>query len=289
MKRTLILGAVLGLLASLIGGTRAEAIIGGDYDGDLHPNVAMIVAWQHDTYLGHCTGTLVSDRVVVSAAHCFAPSTWHPDVPDEYTVSFRPSLERTASGGYLVTDYIYAEVFYDPRYDEFAPDQSGNHQTLDQLSFDLGVAILQRPAKTNGYYKTIEPAPVVALGGLDHLATGTRNVYFELVGYGLQREFEPPTAGGEYMDFTRNYAIAPLSSLDAQIIYLQGNPNDARGTGGTCRGDSGGPVFDGDTIVGVHSFGNRDNGFGVCHSLGGAVRLDTNEAREFLGEFIDLP
>jgi secreted trypsin-like serine protease len=41
----------------------------------------------------------------------------------------------------------------------------------------------------------------------------------------------------------RRYTTGPGQKLTDQILQLNGNPADTRGGGGTCFGDSGGPVF----------------------------------------------
>jgi hypothetical protein len=66
-----------------------------------------------------------------------------------------------------------------------------------------------------------------------------------------------------------------------QIPQTNGNPNDTRGTGGTCFGDSGGPVFLGDTLVAVTSYGYTDN----CRYLGGYQRVDIPSVDQWLATF----
>lgn len=58
-------------------------------------------------------------------------------------------------------------------------------------------------------------------------------------------------------------------------------------SGGTCFGDSGGPIFLGDTniIVAVNSFVLNAN----CKGSGFGYRVDTATAREFLDDYVTLP
>lgn len=162
----------------------------------------------------------------------------------------------------------------------------GTSQFLAQTDYDLAVVVLDYPASE--VYPGITPAPIVGLGGLDQFATGTRNRYFTDVGYGLERELEPPVSGGLFIDFVRNFAVTPLHKLTPLRLELQGNARDNRGTGGICSGDSGGPTFVGGTVVAVHSYGQQNTG-GVCNNVSGNVRLDTASARSFLGQFVTLP
>jgi secreted trypsin-like serine protease len=56
-------------------------------------------------------------------------------------------------------------------------------------------------------------------------------------------------------------------------------------SGGTCFGDSGGPVFEGDTnlIVAVTSFGITFN----CVEPGGYYRIDQTDDLAFIGDFLN--
>ena len=74
--------------------------------------------------------------------------------------------------------------------------------------------------------------------------------------------------------------------LRRDLLFLNGNLNAAWGDGGTCFGDSGGPVFEGSgpVIVAVFSFMQDP-----CHNIEGNVRLDTLSARSFVGQFVELP
>ncbi len=62
---------------------------------------------------------------------------------------------------------------------------------------------------------------------------------------------------------------------------LAESPNDKRGGGGTCFGDSGGPVFLDGYLVAVTSYGYTDN----CRYLGGYQRVDIDASRSFLAGF----
>ena len=69
------------------------------------------------------------------------------------------------------------------------------------------------------------------------------------------------------------YADATGQKLTAQILQVNGNINDTRGTGGSCFGDSGGPAFypggkqSGAKIVTVTSYGYAEIGitWTVCN------------------------
>ena len=66
----------------------AGAIVGGDDDGDGHPNVGFVIVLDgNGNFADACTGTLVAPRVVLTAAHC---------LPDRYqfAVSFKSKVVR---------------------------------------------------------------------------------------------------------------------------------------------------------------------------------------------------
>jgi hypothetical protein len=110
---------------------------------------------------------------------------------------------------------------------------------------------------------------------------GTRRSPFTAVGYGGQESVNQP--GGPvtgYLD-TREYAVSTFNAVGPGYLRLSQNP--ARGNGGTCYGDSGGPNFLGarstetDIIAGITITGNS-----LCKSTNVIYRLDTESACAFL-------
>jgi hypothetical protein len=70
--------------------------------------------------------------------------------------------------------------------------------------------------------------------------------------------------------------------LTPQILQLNGNPNDVRGGGGTCFGDSGGPVFLKGYVVAVTSYVYTAN----CGDLSGYQRVDIRVVQDWLSDFV---
>jgi hypothetical protein len=122
-------------------------------------------------------------------------------------------------------------------------------------------------------------------GYLDRFASVRRNTQrFTPVGYGLTRSLPNLSEGGD----TRMQATAMLQSLKSLglpdgIVARFTNNNGAAHQGGTCFGDSGGPVFDGRTniIVAVTSFGLGPN----CTGTDGAYRIDQDDDLKFITDF----
>ncbi len=76
-----------------------------------------------------------------------------------------------------------------------------------------------------------------------------------------------------------------IQSNDAiSAEYLKVSQNEAQGKGGTCFGDSGGPVLYGDTILAVTSFGSNSN----CAGVGYYNRVDTPDALDFINSLLLL-
>ncbi len=150
---------------------------------------------------------------------------------------------------------------------------------------DLGVLILP-VGETEG----ITPANLPAAGMLDQLSAQKtlRNAVFTPVGYGDQ---DRVVGGGPpfFQDLnpvSRMYAFSSFDALNPSWLRL--SQNAAKGDGGTCVGDSGGPNFltlDGRRIL----VATTVTGDLVCRATNVVYRLDTSSAREFLGDYVALP
>ncbi|HET8594224.1 MAG TPA: trypsin-like serine protease, partial [Intrasporangium sp.] len=107
---------------------------------------------------------------------------------------------------------------------------------------------------------------------------------FTIVGYGT--EVRKPDSGPQKptpmsYPLIRRVAEAPGQKLTPQILQVNGNPNDVRGTGGSCFGDSGGPTFKDGYQVTVTSYGYTAN----CRYLDGLQRVDIPVVQDWLATF----
>jgi secreted trypsin-like serine protease len=118
---------------------------------------------------------------------------------------------------------------------------------------------------------------------LDTLKTqrGQQDVTFTAVGYGVQR-INPAKLIAQKV---RMVAHPKLNQINTGFVgdfslLLSNNAS----TGGTCFGDSGGPNFEGNSMVigGVTSFGLN----GSCGGTGGVFRLDRANVLSFINSFI---
>jgi secreted trypsin-like serine protease len=134
----------------------------------------------------------------------------------------------------------------------------------------VGIVILDQEITGLGY------GYLAGAGELDSLdrAKGTQDKEFRVSGYGISHSAKQGTVAVSYR--VRLQAVEQLvntvsRSTDGYNIQLNGNGDDR---GGTCSGDSGGPVFypqDSNQIVAVTSFGNSNAG---CRGDGWYYRTD---------------
>ena len=278
MKKPLRSGlAVLGaaVLALTLGTAPAGAITGGEPDGQGHPNVGLI-AFYEDGGRFRCTATLVNPTTLITAAHCVATdgltAVTFSSVVAEQPPSGLPVASDPAKG-YTQADIDAKPGFYagkavaHPAYSDFTDLKNWND-----------VAVVHLTTAVTG----IEPATIAPRNYLDAYTQPVLNkTLFELVGYGT--EVRKPDSGPQKptpqsYPIIRRVAESPGQKLTPQIVQMNGNINDTRGTGGTCFGDSGGPSFLNGKLVTVTSYGYTDN----CRYLGGYQRVDIPVVQDWL-------
>jgi hypothetical protein len=143
---------------------------------------------------------------------------------------------------------------------------------------DIAVVVLDQPVTG------ITPARLPAAGSLDGLRVGTR---FTSVGYGAQSVSIDHGPSFHYAD-VRYTATGGLLAVNPSWLRISMNP--ARGDGGTCYGDSGGPNFLGagptetDIVAAITITGDA-----MCRATNMDYRLDTPSARAFLSQYVTLP
>jgi hypothetical protein len=255
---------------------RLMAITGGKLDGNGHPNVGAVVI--DDPYWGPyqlCSGTLVHERVFLTAGHC--------------VVTIRAEIEQ----GNITLDNVYvsfnSDWFLDywhhtllPISDVFLhPDYTG-HPGANDHAHDLGALVLETATG-------LTPATLPKAGFLDalkrsgELKAGRQGVKFTVVGYGYQLDWPPPEP--IWWDTRRFVAQSGYLALNDSWLFM--SQNQAAGNGGTGYGDSGGPTFWTDPktgkeiLVSVTSWGDP-----VMVAIGISYRVDTVESLAFIASVI---
>ena len=264
-KRTVLLAVLAVWLLSFAGS--AGAITGNSTKDFVHDNVGLIVFYTPNTPAGEdpfshrCSGTLISSTLMVTAGHC-------TQGVDSGRVYFQqaaaPNYDPNAFGGRggdPTTGYPYQNGVTFSRADNFG-FLLGFPETGD-----LGVVVLDTPVTpANGFAK------LPGVGDVDayiNAAAKKQQARFTVSGYGLSDQDPVPVSFRERLMAT-SYAVnneAPITEFN-----LKTTANASQGKGGTCNGDSGGPVFfyGSNVIAAVTSFGMN----GQCKGLDFSYRLD---------------
>lgn len=268
-RKLFVLSVILALL--FVAYTPAQAISYGTFDGNDHPYVGSMVLRIDNSYSQLCSGTLISQNVFLTASHCtiYADSLLASYDDAELLVTFDPTISPK-SKYYTGVSYTNPAYFTSLGYDDPG---------------DVAVIVLDKTPKG------ITPARLPTEGLLDQLNAQhiLNDTLFTAVGYGSVRLTNHTGWQGINADnLDRNQAEQSFLSLTNAWITL--SMNLATGNGGTCYGDSGGPHF-------IHLNGVETNivvavtvtGDANCKATDKDYRVDTPAARDFLGQFVDLP
>ena len=250
--RKLVLAAVGA--AALTLAVAAFAITNGGPDGNGHPYVGAVLAQQaySDGTWEECSGTLIAPKVFLTAAHC-------DEGVSRVAVTFDSTYDAATGTAYWGTWHA------DP---EYTGGANGDPH-------DIAVIVLDKAPKG------ITPARLPTLGQLASLQGGDPIVS---VGYGAQAVTQEK--GGKVLHYADIRYVATGSFTTLTQVWLKASMNPSHGDGGTCYGDSGGPNFIGDTNIVAATTITGDM---WCRSTNVDYRLDTQVARDFLGQFVTLP
>lgn len=273
-KLVVLLAVVLGMLATAF----PAGAITGNYVKDFeHPFVGLVVFYDEAGEFSHrCSGSLLTPTVFLTAGHCTdGATTARVYFQQDAGANYDPETEVDPESGYPET---------------CAPGTLGDRcATSDELynygfkdfegfpnTKDVGLVILDQRIQLREY------GVLAAAGSLDKLATrrGQQDLTFTSSGYGLT--LTNPVKTVSFRE--RLMAKSRLTNLRSALTggyNLQTNSNGS-GRGGTCSGDSGGPVFYGgfesNTIVAVTSFGLNSN----CRGVDFSYRTDTKAVIDWI-------
>ncbi|HYO39943.1 MAG TPA: trypsin-like serine protease [Nocardioidaceae bacterium] len=275
------IAAALSLSAALLlglGAAPAAAITGGQPDGNRHPHVGLILFYDAEGRF-RCSATLVSPTVLLTAAHCTDGTlgrtlvTFDSVIAEEPPSGFPEAADPTVGftdDELVAAGYLSGTAYAHPDYSDFTDLRNWN---------DVGVVVLDEPVTGTA------PAVIAPQGYLDQFAQPRLNrTLFTAVGYGT--EVRKPDSGPQKPQpmsypLIRRFAVEPGQKLTDQILQANGNINDTRGTGGTCGGDSGGPLLHDGVIVAVTSYGYTAN----CRYIDGYQRVDIEGVQDWLAGF----
>ena len=247
-----------------------DAVTFGEPDGTRHPYVGTILFQVPSGYYS-CSATLVTPSVLVTAGHCTSEggvrnlNTWVKFSP---SISF-PGYENYSSLGDYLDDkkngWTKGEAFPHPNYRDYAQFP---------LTYDVGVVVLRQRISMN-VYGALPPE------GFLTTIRGAADNDFTVVGYGMQGLIKPFLADA-YTRYRGSVRLVELNSTfnGGQSAKFTNNPGIG---GGSCFGDSGGPVFYANTnmMAAVVSWGITP-----CIGVDYQFRLDTAIALNFVRQYL---
>jgi hypothetical protein len=270
------------LIAAIVAAAALAAPVGAiTYNAQedfVHDYVGLLVFYTDpdpvtgDPFSHRCSGTLISPTVVVTAGHC-------TDGVDNGRAYFLQAVGPNYSpdafgglGGDETTGYPYENGITFHRAD--------NYGNLDLPNTrDAGVVVLDEPyTPPSGKFGLLPDAGLIDRLVAEAGASGKQSVRFTTSGYGLLDQDPRPDPGQRERMMATSHLIENTNPLTTYQLKTTNNPS--KGMGGSCNGDSGGPVFVAGTriIAAVVSFGWNPQ----CKGQDFSYRLDRQPVLDWI-------
>jgi hypothetical protein len=270
------------LVCALVLPTGAQGVWGGTID-TAHPQVGAMYFDFEDTDVPViegliCSGSFAGEskdgrhEVFLTAGHCLPPAELGIAAEDLY-VSFSNNASSTSVSD-PVASPIQVEAYHQmPGFGHDAGDPR-----------DLGILLLPKDSVP----ASIAPVQLPPAGYLDSLkASGALKFrVVDIVGYGVIPVWDPAGPTAYFFDGKRRVGTTIITGLGKALVHYNQNRHGIGTGSGLCFGDSGSPQFDAGTlrVLSVTSGGNVQ-----CNANNVNYRVDTPQARQFLGQFLTLP
>lgn len=298
--KTLVRAAIVAVAAVCLVASPSAAITYGEPDAGEHPYVGFMMFFDPSVPgWFSCSGALLDADTFLTAAHCTygigangEPSPGSSGGTDLW-VTFGDT--DVVNGWPAREDHPTEKALYEARSSwlngnaTYTPGTAYPHPAYDEFNgfpavYDVGVVELDVDAPLTTFAQLAQLGTAEAVAG--PTGRGRNTALVENVGYGVQSiQPNPMDVASRYKSTSRVVEVNG-NIAEAGNLHTSNNPSSVGGRGGTCFGDSGGPVLVNNTneVIAVVSFGFSN----ACHGADYSWRVDTDDSYEFILPFVGM-